>query len=112
MAVSSTGRHIHGLKGRKGMPRQMLEFQHPRLGDRPPTGAEWIHEVKFDGYRMQVHVEGGRARFYTRSAHDWTDRFPYLGVLAGELEDCVLDCELIAEGEGGYSNFSALRSSI
>jgi bifunctional non-homologous end joining protein LigD len=68
--------------------------------------------VKFDGYRMQVQVERGRARFLTRNGLDWTSRFPGLSAMAGELSDCVLDAELCALDAHGYSSFSALRSAI
>ncbi len=93
------------------VPR-FVDFHHPRLVDRPPVGAAWLHEIKFDGYRMQVHVRNGRATFYSRNGNDWTERFEHLAAMAGELEDCVLDTELCALDPSGYSSFSALRSAI
>ncbi|MDO9338487.1 MAG: non-homologous end-joining DNA ligase [Caulobacter sp.] len=93
-------------------PTGFLEFQHPKLADKPPTGSGWIHEVKFDGYRMQVHVRRGRATLYTRNGNDWTERLPHMAIMAGELPDCVLDAELCALGPEGYSDFSALRRSL
>ncbi|WP_461335812.1 ATP-dependent DNA ligase [Bradyrhizobium liaoningense] len=45
------------------------------LKDKAPSGAQWIHEIKFDGYRTQVHVDKGTARIFTRNGHDWTRRF-------------------------------------
>ncbi len=93
-------------------PRGMLDYQHPRLESAPPSGPGWIHEVKFDGYRMQLQVRAARARLFTRNGHDWTDRLPTLAVLAGELEDCVIDAELCALTAEGYSSFSALRSAL
>jgi DNA ligase D-like protein (predicted ligase) len=93
-------------------PRGLIPFMHPKLVDRPPEGPGWMHEVKFDGYRMQVQVKRGRATFLTRNGLDWTERFAYLGALAGELSDCVLDAELCAIDANGYSNFSNLRRAI
>jgi ATP-dependent DNA ligase len=56
-----------------------LRFIEPQLAspiDQPPTGKHWIHELKHDGYRCQVLVEGGQARVLTRNGHDWSDRYP------------------------------------
>src|SRR3954471_47477 len=54
----STTRHRQGIEERPG-PQGFVPLMHPRLVDRPPEGAQWLHEVKFDGYRMQVQVRGG-----------------------------------------------------
>ena len=93
-------------------PHGFLEFQHPRLVEKPPTGAGWVHEIKFDGYRVQVQVRRGQATIYTRNGLDWTSKLERLASLAGQLEDCVLDGELCALRPDGYSDFSTLRSSI
>jgi bifunctional non-homologous end joining protein LigD len=87
-------------------------FQLCRLVDRPPSGPEWLHEIKFDGYRMELRVRGGRVAWYTRHAHDWTDRFPRLSAIAGELPDCIIDGELCALGPNGWPHFPALRSAL
>jgi bifunctional non-homologous end joining protein LigD len=89
-----------------------VEFQHPKLVSRPPSGAAWLHEIKFDGYRLQIHVQGRRATIYTRNGHDWTDRFPELAADAATLPDCILDGELCAIDSEGRSRFSSLRASI
>jgi DNA ligase D-like protein (predicted ligase) len=104
-------RHRQGLEQRPG-PQGFVPLMHPRLVERPPQGLPWLHEVKFDGYRMQVQVKAGRARFLTRNGLDWTERFPGLSAMAGELRDCVLDAELCALDANGYSSFSKLRSAI
>jgi bifunctional non-homologous end joining protein LigD len=78
----------------------------------PPTGDRWMHEIKFDGYRLQVRIVGGQARFHTRNGHDWTAYFPALGEAARSLPDCILDGELCAVAPSGYSDFSALRSAL
>ena len=89
-----------------------VPFQLVKLVAAPPSGERWLHEIKFDGYRIQVRVEANRARFHTRNGLDWTDKFPALGVAAGGLPDCMLDGELCAVNAEGYSDFSALRSAL
>jgi bifunctional non-homologous end joining protein LigD len=89
-----------------------VEFQHPKLVAGPPSGPAWLHEIKFDGYRLQVRVESGRPTIFTRNGHDWTDKFPELARDAGGLPNCILDGELCACDAQGRPNFSALRASI
>ena len=89
-----------------------VPFQLVKLVSTPPAGDRWLHEIKFDGYRLQVRVENNRARFHTRNGLDWTDKFPGLAVAAGGLADCILDGELCAVNAEGYSDFSALRSAL
>jgi bifunctional non-homologous end joining protein LigD len=89
-----------------------VPFQLVKLVKAPPVGEGWLHEIKFDGYRMQVRVEDHRSRFHTRNGLDWTDKFPGLAVAAGGLPDCILDGELCAVNAAGYSDFSALRSAL
>ncbi len=45
------------------------------LKSKAPSGEQWIHEIKYDGYRLQPHVERGKAKIFTRNGHDWTKRF-------------------------------------
>ncbi|MBJ7410105.1 MAG: non-homologous end-joining DNA ligase [Phenylobacterium sp.] len=89
-----------------------LEFQHPRLVPQPPEGERWIHEIKFDGYRLQLRVAGGEVTIWTRNGHDWSDRFPEIAAAAAELPDCILDGELVALNLKGQPDFSDLRASI
>ena len=48
----------------------------PSKAPRPPSGPQWIHEIKHDGYRLMVRREGARVRCYTKNGYDWADRFP------------------------------------
>lgn len=89
-----------------------LDFMHPRLVAAPPQGERWIHEIKFDGYRLQIRVAGGVVSIFTRNGHDWTNRFPEIVAEAARLSDCVLDCELVALNLKGQPDFSDLRASI
>ena len=89
-----------------------VEFQHPTLVAAPPSGERWLHEIKLDGYRMQVRIEGGRATVFTRRGHDWTDKLPELAEDAAELPDCILDGELCYFAPSGKLSFSGLRAAI
>ena len=55
-----------------------------RLVEQPPSGAGWVHEVKFDGYRMQLRVEDGKATLFTRKGLDWTDKFAAIAKAAAQ----------------------------
>src|SRR5258706_313601 len=86
----------------------------PTLVDQPPAGPDWRHEIKHDGYRTEIVIDGGRGRAFTRNGIDWTDR--YLGVVSAALElrcrSGHLDGEMIVQDEHGRSDFNALRSAI
>ena len=71
----------------KSLPR-FIEPQLCRLVERPPAGAGWVHEVKFDGYRMQLRVEDGKAALRTRKGLDWTEKFAAIAKAGAKLPDC------------------------
>ena len=71
-----------------------------------------MHEIKFDGYRIQIATGGGKARLYTRRGHDWTDRFPQLAADAAVWPDGVVDGELCALSDDHTPDFSALQAAI
>ena len=61
------------------------------LKSKAPKGDQWLHEVKYDGYRIQVHANRGRKKVYTRNGLDWTKRFSTIsGALAVEPQEVVL----------------------
>jgi bifunctional non-homologous end joining protein LigD len=80
--------------------------------DLPPQGAGWAHEIKLDGYRIQVGVGGGQAKVRTRKGLDWTDRFPELAEQAAGWPDAVIDGELCALDADSMPDFSALQTAI
>lgn len=86
----------------------------PTLSAEPPSGDGWIHELKYDGYRTQVIIDGGYVRVFTRNGHDWSDRYkPVLDVLARlEAETAVIDGEMVVMDPSGHSDFNALKSAI
>ena len=80
-----------------------------------PAGERWVHEIKFDGYRLQVRIAGGRVKLLTRSGLDWTGRFGkgLAGLLADlPLSDALLDGELVVENDSGSSDFSLLQADL
>lgn len=94
------------------MPVESQPFQHPKLVSRPPEGTAWVHQIKFDGYRMQANVGRAGVRIYTRNGFDWTDKLPALARDLAELPECILDGELCAIGADGQPTFSGLRRSL
>ena len=104
---------------RAAKPRAALpEFVPPclaKLQAKPPTGERWLHEIKFDGYRLQGRVEDGKVRLLTRSGLDWTEKFgaPVTDALAALPADRLLvDGELVVESGGGASDYVALREDL
>jgi bifunctional non-homologous end joining protein LigD len=85
------------------------------LSAKTPAGKNWLHEIKFDGYRVQAVIDGGKVSLLTRRGLDWTDRFGE--ELAAELislpvEQAILDGEIVVEKPGGASDFSALQADL
>ncbi len=79
----------------KSMPT-FIELQLCKLVDRPPAASGWAHEVKFDGYRAQLRVQGTKARIRTRGGLDWTEQFAAIAEQANGLPDCIIDGEICA----------------
>ena len=85
------------------------------LQDKPPAGDDWLHEVKFDGYRMQARIAAGEVTLLTRSGLDWTEKFgSALAKAFADLpcENALIDGEVVALTEGGMSSFSALQEAL
>jgi bifunctional non-homologous end joining protein LigD len=103
----------------KGTRRESLPpFQQPMLATlvaKPPAAERWIHEIKFDGYRLQARIESGRVTLLTRSGLDWTSKFGKTVVAALQalpVETAILDGELVVEAASGASDFSALQADL
>lgn len=81
----------------------------------PPSGEGWLHEIKFDGYRLQARIDGADIKLLTRSGLDWTDKFG-AGVVkalrALPVQTALLDAELVVETGAGRSDFSALQADL
>jgi bifunctional non-homologous end joining protein LigD len=89
-------------------------FQLATLADRAPTGDEWVHEVKFDGYRLHVVLRDGRATVRTRGGADWTERFPSIAsaVEALPASSALLDGEAVVLDAEGRSDFGLLQEAL
>jgi bifunctional non-homologous end joining protein LigD len=83
------------------------------LSDKAPDGANWVHEVKFDGYRMQARLENGEVKLLTRKALDWAHKFKPVAEAVAQLDadTAMIDGEIVVETEG-VSDFSALQDAL
>lgn len=108
----------HKDEGREAPePPPSVDFAPPELATlvgSAPQGDQWIHELKFDGYRLIARVDGRGVRLLTRTGLDWTDRFGSVrdALAKLSLRDCILDGELVALDDQGLSNFSALQKAM
>jgi bifunctional non-homologous end joining protein LigD len=95
-------------------PPEMLGFIKPQLAtlkSKAPAGSQWLHEIKFDGYRVQVHINRGKKRVFTRNGLDWTKRFSQI---AGALDipgQAIIDGEVVVVHKG-RTNFSELQAEL
>jgi bifunctional non-homologous end joining protein LigD len=80
----------------------------------PPAGADWLHEIKFDGYRIEARLDHGKVRLLTRKELDWTHRFERIAkaVAALPAKTALLDGELVVENDKGVSSFSMLQTDL
>ena len=77
----------------------------PTLAREPPSGSDWLHEIKHDGFRTLIHIDDGRVRAFTRNGYDWTGRYgPVVKACAGlRCLSAVVDGEIVVEDENGAS---------
>ena len=81
--------------------------------ERPPTGGDWVHEIKFDGYRIQMRVENGAVTLKTRKGLHWTAKFgSAIPRAARELPDCLIDGEIVALDHRGSPDFAGLQAAL
>jgi hypothetical protein len=108
-------RMVRDLPGVKGVP--MPSYVEPCLAtltERPPAGERWVHEIKFDCYRLQLHVAGGQVSCFTRRGYDWAKRFPTIVAAAArlELDAAIIDGEAVMVTPKGDTDFAALESYV
>jgi bifunctional non-homologous end joining protein LigD len=103
-----------GLPSRSAPALGFVEPMLATLVKRAPRGKEWIHELKFDGYRILARIEGGRATLWSRGGKDWTRHFPETASALGALKTTgtLIDGELVALDARGASKFQALQGAI
>ena len=81
----------------------------------PPAGPDWLHEVKFDGYRIQAHVSAGKVKLFTRSGLDWTPRFGEplrRELLALKCKQAIIDGEMVVLSDKGVASFALLQADL
>jgi bifunctional non-homologous end joining protein LigD len=99
----------------KPIASRLPSFIEPQLAtsaEKPPAGSDWAHEIKFDGYRLQLRTEGGRASLKTRKSLDWSDRFPEITAAGSKLADGLIDGEVVALDSTGAPDFAALQAAL
>jgi len=84
------------------------------LRDQAPSEPGWLHEIKFDGYRIQARIDRGRVALLTRKGLDWTDKFPNVAAAAAKLgaRSALIDGEIVVEDERGVASFSGLQAAL
>ena len=97
------------VRPKRQLPPGFIVPCQPTLADKVPEGDGWIHEVKFDGYRMQLRVEDGTSILRSRKGLDWTHRFREIAEAGEALPDCIIDGEIVALDERGAPSFAEER---
>ena len=111
-AIPKSKRKTSVAKARRAA---MPDFVAPQLCQSvgtPPSGSGWGHEVKFDGYRVQLRVSNGEVTLKTRKGLDWTDKFSAIAKEATKLPDAMIDGEIVAVDKDGNPDFSALQAAL
>ena len=82
--------------------------------ERVPGGARWLHEIKFDGYRVQLHIHDGQLKVFTRRGNDWTKRFRKIAADASDIAigSAIIDGEVVVPSASGVSDFSVLQNEL
>jgi bifunctional non-homologous end joining protein LigD len=106
-----------GRKPTRSASAKLPAFQAPQLAtlvDHVPVGSQWIHEIKFDGYRALIAAAGDKVKIFTRSGLDWTDKFAPVAeaIAALDLPSALIDGEIVSPDADGNPSFSALQKAI
>jgi bifunctional non-homologous end joining protein LigD len=112
-AESKTAASAKAPKGKE--VSAIPDFVAPQLCisvDRPPSGEGWCHEIKFDGYRVQLRIVDGEATLKTRKGLDWTDKFQAIAKEGSSLPDVLIDGEIVALDHNGAPDFSTLQAAL
>ncbi len=132
----TTGRTMEQIAGQRGRAAAKLKAVKPKrkpaprarrptslpafvavqlatLTKAPPKGENWVHEIKFDGYRLLAHIEEGKVRLLTRDANDWTGRYPPIAAALKGLKvgNALLDGEVVHQESDGSMSFHALQNA-
>lgn len=116
-SAKTTSKQVHDFP-KASHKAAMPSFIKPALAtlkNNAPEGSRWLHEIKFDGYRLQARIEKGEVALLTRSGLDWTEKFGAAirqSLAALPVETAIIDGELVVEKESGVSDFSALQADL
>ena len=95
----------------KNAPAAFIHPCRPTVAKQPPRGPGWAHELKHDGYRLQVHVHDGRVKLYTMNGANWTKRYPRIVEQAARIKGtAIIDAEVVCLDARGVADFDALHS--
>ncbi len=99
---------------RKAILPAFLEPSIPQQTDKAPSGPGWVHEIKYDGYRMQARIDGPKVSLLTRRGLDWTSRFPSIAVALKDLglSSALIDGEIVVEETTGIPSFALLQQDL
>ncbi len=116
-ARSAASKRVGKIQDRSAAKSKLPEFVPLALAalyDRPPSSPDWLHEIKFDGYRLEARLDRGKVRLLTRKQQDWTHRFEPVAeaVAALPATTALLDGEVVVEDDKGVSNFSLLQTDL
>src|SRR4051794_18621551 len=112
---SPRSRRRFALPGAKPSPRPgFIAPCDPTLRECAPRGSDWLHEIKIDGYRAQLHIHDGRVRVFSRGGYDWTEQFSQIARAAETLStgELIIDGEATVIGKTGLPDFQALRREL
>jgi bifunctional non-homologous end joining protein LigD len=84
------------------------------LSSKAPDSGKWVHEIKFDGYRIQARLDRGKVKLLTRKGLNWTSKFPTVAAAIAKLpaKSALIDGEVVVEGDDGLSSFSLLQQDL
>jgi bifunctional non-homologous end joining protein LigD len=90
---------VRNSRGRpKNAPAAFIQPYRPTVVAQPPSGPGWAHELKHDGYRLQIHVRDRRVRLYTMNGADWSKRYPLIVEAAARIDRAaILDAEVASK---------------
>jgi bifunctional non-homologous end joining protein LigD len=105
---------VRNSRGRPtNAPAAFIPPCQPSVAQRPPSGPGWAHELKHDGYRLQLHVRDGRVRLYTMNGNDWTKRYSRIVEEASRIKGtAILDAEVVCLSPEGVADFDRLHSRV
>jgi bifunctional non-homologous end joining protein LigD len=105
---------VRNSRGRPtNAPAAFIPPCQPSVAQRPPSGPDWAHELKHDGYRLQLHVRDGRVRLYTMNGNDWTKRYSRIVEEASRIKGtAILDAEVVCLSPEGVADFDRLHSRV